>query len=170
MSDMQDFEAAYEEAIEFAKNNKNTLVVTTADHSTGGMTMGRDGEYQWNPEPLKAAKRTPDFMASEIVKGAGVEDTLEQYIDLELTDNEVQSVEDAAENGSVTEIDNAIEHIFDIRSGTGWTTGGHTGEDVIVYGFGPQSQQFAGLHDNHEVGQKVMNLIENGKMKKQAHK
>ncbi|RDY67288.1 alkaline phosphatase [Halobacillus sp. SY10] len=170
MSDMQDFEAAYEEAIEFAKNNKNTLVVTTADHSTGGMAMGRDGEYQWNPEPLKAAKRTPDFMAAEISEGAGVEKTLEQYVDLDLTDDEVQSVKDAAENGSVTEIDNAIEHIFDIRSGTGWTTGGHTGEDVIVYGYGPQSQQFAGLHDNHEVGQKVMNLMENGKMKKQAHK
>ena len=29
--------------------------------------------------------------------------------------------------------------IFDKRSYTGWTTGGHTGEDVPVYAFGPSS-------------------------------
>ncbi|MFG6113766.1 alkaline phosphatase [Halobacillus sp. MO56] len=160
MSDMQDFEEAYQEAIEFAKNDKHTLVITTADHSTGGMTMGRDGEYKWDPEPIKAAKRTPDFMAAEIADGADVEETLSNYIDLKLTQEEIQSVKDAAANGDKTEIDNAIERIFDLRSGTGWTTGGHTGEDVIVYGYGPQSNQFAGLHDNHEIGQKVMAVLE----------
>ncbi|MFG6119938.1 alkaline phosphatase [Thalassobacillus sp. B23F22_16] len=160
MSDMQDFEEAYQEAIEFAKKDKHTLVVTTADHSTGGMAMGRDGEYKWDPEPIKAAKRTPDFMAAEIADGADVEETLSSYIDLELTQEEIQSVKDAADKGDTTEIDNAIEHIFDVRSGTGWTTGGHTGEDVIVYGYGPQSDQFAGLHDNHEIGQKVMAVLE----------
>ncbi|WP_441007553.1 alkaline phosphatase [Thalassobacillus devorans] len=160
MSDMQDFEEAYQEAIEFAKKDKHTLVVTTADHSTGGMAMGRDGEYKWDPEPIKAAKRTPDFMAAEIADGADVEETLSSYIDLELTQEEIQSVKDAADKGDTTEIDNAIEHIFDLRSGTGWTTGGHTGEDVIVYGYGPQSDQFAGLHDNHEIGQKVMAVLE----------
>ncbi|GGC95985.1 alkaline phosphatase 3 [Thalassobacillus devorans] len=160
MSDMQDFEGAYQEAIEFAKKDKHTLVITTADHSTGGMAMGRDGEYKWDPEPIKAAKRTPDFMAAEIAEGADVEETLSSYIDLELTREEIQSVKDAADKGDTTEIDNAIEHIFDVRSGTGWTTGGHTGEDVIVYGYGPQSDQFAGLHDNHEIGQKVMAVLE----------
>ncbi|WP_028784369.1 alkaline phosphatase [Thalassobacillus devorans] len=160
MSDMQDFEEAYQEAIEFAKKDKHTLVITTADHSTGGMTMGRDGEYKWDPAPIKAAKRTPDFMAAEIADGADVEETLSNYIDLDMTQEEIQSVKDAAENGNTTEIDNAIERIFDLRSGTGWTTGGHTGEDVIVYGYGPQSGQFAGLHDNYEIGQKVMAVLD----------
>lgn len=171
MSDMEDFEQAYQEAIEFAKKDKHTLVITTADHSTGGMAMGRDGEYKWDPEPIKAAKRTPDFMAAKISDGDDVEETLAKYIDLELTNEEVQSVKDAATNGSTTEIDNAIERIFDIRSGTGWTTGGHTGEDVIVYGYGPQSEKFAGLHDNHEIGQKVMEVLsDNEKSPKKAHK
>ncbi|WP_305792004.1 alkaline phosphatase [Halobacillus sp. Marseille-Q1614] len=159
MSDMEDFEKAYKEAIEFAKKDKHTVVITTADHSTGGMAMGRDGEYIWNPEPIKAAKRTPDFMAQEISDGAEVEETLAKYIDLDLSKDEINSVKKAAADGTTVEIDNAIERIFDLRSGTGWTTGGHTGEDVIVYGYGPQSQNFAGLHDNHEVGQKVMELL-----------
>jgi alkaline phosphatase len=159
MSEMEDFENAFERAIEFAKKDKHTLVITTADHSTGGFAMGRDGEYKWDPAPLKAAKRTPDFMATQIADGANVEETLSKYIDLDLTAEEINGVKDAAATGKTVAIDNAIERIFDLRSGTGWTTGGHTGVDVNVYAYGPQSDQFIGLHDNHETGKKVIELL-----------
>ena len=165
MSEMEDFEKAYAAAIEFAKKDKHTLVVTTADHSTGGFAMGRDGEYKWDPAPLKAAKKTPDYMAAQIVEGADVEKTLTENIELDLTADEIASVEKATETDDVVEIDNAIEKIFDIRSGTGWTTGGHTGVDVNVYAYGPQSEKFAGLHDNNETGQLVMDLL-NAKQEK----
>ncbi|WP_166000498.1 alkaline phosphatase [Bacillus sp. Cs-700] len=169
MSEMEDFEKAYEAAIEFAKKDKHTLVVTTADHSTGGFAMGRDGEYKWDPAPLKAAKKTPDYMAAQIAEGADVEKTLTENIDLDLTSEEIASVQKATETGDVVEIDNAIEKIFDIRSGTGWTTGGHTGVDVNVYAYGPQSEKFAGLHDNNETGQLVMDLL-NAKQEKDRGK
>ncbi len=159
MSEMEDFEKAYKAAIEFAKKDKHTLVVTTADHSTGGFAMGRDGEYKWDPAPLKAAKKTPDYMAAKIAEGADVEKTLNENIDLDLTSDEIASVQKATETNDVVEIDNAIEKIFDLRSGTGWTTGGHTGVDVNVYAYGPQSEKFAGLHDNNETGQMVMDLL-----------
>lgn len=164
MSEMEDFEQAFANAIAFAKKDKHTLVVTTADHSTGGFAMARDGEYMWDPTPLLAAKRTPDYMAAQIEDGADVEETLLENIDLTLTEEEVQSVKDVASTGDYSDIDNAIEHIFDIRSGTGWTTGGHTGEDVNVYAYGPQADKFIGLQDNHELGQKVIDIL-NGKRK-----
>ncbi|MBF0707531.1 alkaline phosphatase [Alkalihalobacillus hwajinpoensis] len=164
MSEMEDFEKAYAAAIEFAKKDKHTLVVTTADHSTGGFAMGRDGEYKWDPAPLKAAKKTPDYMAAQIADGSDVEKTLTENIDLDLTSEEIASVKKATETNDVVEIDNAIEKIFDLRSGTGWTTGGHTGVDVNVYAYGPQSEKFAGLHDNNETGQLVMDLL-NAKQK-----
>ncbi|RKQ30770.1 alkaline phosphatase [Oceanobacillus halophilus] len=166
LSEMEDFEQAFESAINFAKEDGQTLVITTADHSTGGFAMGIDGVYKWDPAPLKAAKRTPDFMASEITNGADVEDVLEQYIDLNLTDDEVKSVQNAAKSNDVTTIDNAIEQIFDLRSGTGWTTGGHDGVDVNVYAYGPQADKFVGLHDNHEVGQMVIDVLSNKRNKK----
>ncbi len=166
MSEMEDFEQAFKKAIDFAKKDGQTLVITTADHSTGGFAMGINGEYKWNPAPLKAAKRTPDFMASKIAGGAAAEEVLEQYVDLDLTDKEIQSVADAAETYDVTTIDNAIEKIFDIRSGTGWTTGGHDGVDVNVYAYGPQADKFVGLHDNHEVGQMVKDVLNNKRNKK----
>lgn len=147
MSEMEDFERAFQAAIDFAKKDGHTLVVATADHSTGGFSLGAAGEYNFNVEPIKAAKRTPDFMANEIAGGADVETVLSQYIALELTPEEIQSVK-ATVGKDVADIDNAIEGIFNTRSFTGWTTGGHTGEEVPVYAYGPGKENFAGLIDN----------------------
>lgn len=123
---MEDFEKAYKAAMEFAKKDKHTLVVATADHSTGGFSIGAKGIYNWYGEPIKAAKRTPDFMADAIVKGADVEKTLKQYINqnvVKLTDGEIKTVTEAAKSKNVTNVDNAIEAIFDNRTNTAWTTG-----------------------------------------------
>lgn len=159
MSEMQDFEKAYKAAIEFAKKDGNTLVVATADHSTGGLSIGANGIYNFDVSSLKAAKRTPDFMAAEIVKGANVEETLKKYIDLQLTDEEIKSVNDAAVTKDQGGIDVAIEAIFNARSFTGWTTGGHTGEDVPVYAFGPGKEMFSGLIENTDNAKIIFKIL-----------
>lgn len=40
ISEVLDFEKAVKVALDFAKKNKNTLVIVTADHETGGFTLG----------------------------------------------------------------------------------------------------------------------------------
>ncbi|MFJ7308761.1 alkaline phosphatase [Peribacillus frigoritolerans] len=162
MSEMEDFEKAYKAAMEFAKKDKHTLVVATADHSTGGFSIGAKGIYNWYGEPIKAAKRTPDFMAAAIVKGADVEKTLKQYINqnvVKLTDGEIKTVTEAAKSKNVTKVDNAIEAIFDNRTNTAWTTGGHTGEDVPVYAYGPYKERFAGQVDNTDQAKIIFDLL-----------
>ena len=162
MSEMEDFEKAFKAAIDFAKKDKHTLVIATADHSTGGYSIGADGVYNWFPEPIKAAKRTPDFMAAEIAYGANVEETLSNYIDLELTSEEIDSVKTAAAEGELADIDHAIEEIFNQRSHTGWTTSGHTGEDVNVYAFGPTREALAGKIENTDLAKHVFSILQNG--------
>ncbi|MDG4848433.1 MULTISPECIES: alkaline phosphatase [Peribacillus] len=162
MSEMEDFEKAYKAAMEFAKKDKHTLVVATADHSTGGFSIGAKGIYNWYGEPIKAAKRTPDFMADAIVKGADVEKTLKQFINqnvVKLTDGEIKTVTEAAKSKNVTNVDNAIEAIFDNRTNTAWTTGGHTGEDVPVYAYGPYKDRFAGQVDNTDQAKIIFELL-----------
>ncbi|ASI35312.1 alkaline phosphatase (plasmid) [Exiguobacterium sp. N4-1P] len=166
MSEMEDFERAFKAAIAFAKKDKHTLVVATADHSTGGYSIGADGIYNWFAEPIKAAKKTPDFMAEKIVSGADVRKTLTKYIDqqkLALTEEEFTSVERAAASKNVTDVDNAIEEIFNQRSHTGWTTGGHTGEDVPVYAYGPAKDRFAGQVDNTDHAKIIFDLLKKNK-------
>ncbi|MEC0093478.1 alkaline phosphatase [Paenibacillus macquariensis] len=159
MSEMQDFEKAFKAAIDFAKKDENTLVVATADHSTGGMSVAANGKYNFDPDAIKAAKRTPDFIAKEIAAGANVEDTLKKYIALELSAAEIKSVQDASVSKDQSKIDTAIEAIFNERSNTGWTTGGHTGEDVPVYAFGPQKEKFSGLIDNTDNAKIIFDLF-----------
>lgn len=162
MSEMEDFEKAYKAAMEFAKKDKHTLVVATADHSTGGFSIGAKGIYNWYGEPIKAAKRTPDFMAEAIVKGADVEKTLKQFINqnvVKLTEGEIKTVTEAAKSKNVTNVDNAIEAIFDNRTNTAWTTGGHTGEDVPVYAYGPYKDRFAGQVDNTDQAKIIFELL-----------
>lgn len=163
MSEMEDFAQAFETAIEFAKKDGNTLVVATADHSTGGFSIGREGPYEWHADVIQAANKTPDYMAAQIAEGANIEETLTENIGFELTEEEIQSVNDAFENAPeeevVTEVDNAIEHIFDVRSGTGWTTSGHTGDDVPVYAYGPGSEMFSGLIDNTQNAENIFKIL-----------
>eukprot|EP01084_Bolivina_argentea_P142322 250048_1 len=45
LSEMEEFVETTQYIIDFAENNKETLVVMLADHETGGMTIGRDGSY-----------------------------------------------------------------------------------------------------------------------------
>lgn len=63
-------------------------------------------------------------MADAIVKGANVEKTLKQYINqnvVKLTEGEIKTVTEAAKSKNVTNVDNAIEAIFDNRTNTAWT-------------------------------------------------
>lgn len=165
MSEMEDFERAYKAAIDFAKKDKHTLVVATADHSTGGFSIGANDEkgtgiYNWDTAPIKAAKRTPNYMADQIVKGASVDETLAQYLDFKLTPEELQSVKDAAASKNAVKIDDAIEKIINMRSHTGWTTSGHTGEEVGVYAYGPGKEMFSGLIDNTQQAENIFHILD----------
>nr|WP_237473961.1 alkaline phosphatase [Virgibacillus halodenitrificans] len=159
MSEMEDFAKAFETVIEFAKKDKHTQVVLTADHSTGGFSIGRDGEYNMNPEVIKAAERTPEFMAEEIMDGEEVEEVLEEYADLDFTEEEISAIQQAAETEDFDTVYAAISEVFNVRAGIGFTTSGHTGVDVPVYAYGPKSDVFSGLVDNTDIANEVFNFL-----------
>ncbi|WP_188455151.1 alkaline phosphatase [Virgibacillus oceani] len=159
MSEMEDFAKAFEAVIEFAKKDKHTQVVLTADHSTGGFSIGRDGEYNMNPEVIKAAKRTPEFMAQEIMDGASVEDVLSDYVEFDFTEEELTAVKEAYATNDFDTLYSAISKVFNDRAGIGFTTGGHTGVDVPVYAYGPKSDVFSGLIDNTDIANEVFEFL-----------
>ena len=68
MSEMEGFEKAFDDAIQYAKKHKDTLVVATADHSTGGLTIGKDKGYEWNPQPIKSMKHSGSYMTEKWLK------------------------------------------------------------------------------------------------------
>ncbi|MFD1019898.1 alkaline phosphatase [Thalassobacillus hwangdonensis] len=155
MSEMEDFEKAFQAAIDFAKKDKHTLVVTTADHSTGGLTIGSGGPYVFNPEIIKQTERTPEFLAEEINGGKNVEAVLNEYVDAEFTKGEIQEIKAADEE----DVQSVIADIFNKRARAGFTTDGHTGVDVPVYAYGPHKEMFAGHKDNTDLAKNIFELL-----------
>lgn len=164
MSEMTDFERAFQTAIDFAKQHPDTLIITTADHATGGLSVGAVKKYVFNPIPLRQAKKTPHFIATEILRTDNVEDTWNQFVDFKLTSDEKKKLDVAVEaqkndtDAKSRKLESAICKIFDTRSNTGWTTGGHTGEDIHIYAFGPGRHLFRGIIENTDIPKNLLKL------------
>jgi alkaline phosphatase len=168
ISEMEDFTTAIEAALEYAANHEDTLVVITADHETGGLSMGRDDEYLWDPRPIRGLENTPAGVAEEFLAGSEpLSVVAARNLPFELTEDEHKELDAAKQetppypNYGVdgTHAYTVLSLIFDRRSGSGWTTTGHTGVDVPLYATGPGSEQFHGVQQNEEVGQKLFQLL-----------
>lgn len=151
VSEMEDFTGAIVAALEFAAAAGDTLVIVTSDHETGGMSIGSDNLYQWNPRPLRGLTMTPAAMTAGFLAGdAALSDYLAPQLPFELTPIE-QGLMDAVPRDE-TQVFAAICTLFDKRTVTGWTTHGHTAVDVPLYVTGPGSERFGGTLENEELG------------------
>ena len=151
VSEMADFVEAARVILDFARRDGDTLVIITADHETGGLALGRDGIYRWDPRPLRGVTATPAAMAAEFATGdASLADIVADHSNLELSETERRRLE--AISRSATASLSMITRLFNERTLTGWTTTGHTGVDVPLYVFGPGRARFRGVMQNEEVG------------------
>ncbi|KAF8698255.1 Alkaline phosphatase, partial [Rhizoctonia solani] len=151
---------------EWVDKNQDTVMIGTADHECGGLTLGgivTTGEYQYNPEPLAAAKHSSSYLASQWTKYNGTDP------DAFLTDlfaqygiNDANSTEIAvakANKGNTNFIDTHIGQAMGRRAMIKWGTGGHTAVDVNLIGYGPNIERMAGNRDNTEVGQFITDQL-----------
>ncbi|MEM1412548.1 MAG: alkaline phosphatase [Pseudomonadota bacterium] len=152
VSEMEGFTEAISVGLDYAAQRTDTLVVITADHETGGMSIGRDGIYRWNPRPLRNLKGTPAAMIEAFAGGEGtLAEVVEAYSSLILTLDEMAQLEAAGDDP-----DAAYQIVVDLlsrRTDTGWTTGGHTGVDVPLYATGPGAEALRGTLQNEQLGQ-----------------
>jgi alkaline phosphatase len=158
MGEMQEFAASIEVAEQFARQNKDTLVIITADHNTGGLSIGANGEYAWHPEVIKNVKASPDSIAKQLIDSEAWLSSFTQFVGFEPIDSEWSLLLKAKEKG-LDDFTLAISRLIDKRSGTGWTTFGHTALDVPVYATGPGAKLFFGFQDNTDIANKIFSLL-----------
>ena len=152
VSEMEDFIAAVEVVLDFARDNRETLVIITADHETGGMSLGRDAIYHWNPHPLKGVKATPIAMTARYLAGSELLSAIvTSKVPFTLTNDEIATLDAVPRNEERALT--AIADLFNNRTLTGWSSSGHTGVDVPLYAFGPGSENFHGVMQNEVLGQ-----------------
>ncbi len=158
--DILAFETAFEEAIRFARADGNTLVLSTADHETGGLSIGRDGVYAWQPEVLVPVTASVDAMAEMLTQGMAPAAILAEHAGIDsLTADEIGKLNVAASDANPRALRTAMMHLISDRAGIGWTTGGHTGVDVNVFAFGPSAGRFAGHYENAAFGRMMADVL-----------
>lgn len=162
-----------------------TLVVITADHSTGGFSIAADEDYRWEPALLQSIKHSTRFMASKIVASLKPDRAIiNSWLNFELTHREFEQIlsvtsehtqaianynaikDDVQKNKIDSEMltkeyfyRRALAKIIDKRTNTGWTTQGHSGIDVPLYAFGSHSNLFYGQYDNTEIAKLLFQLL-----------
>jgi alkaline phosphatase len=145
----------------YVESRNDTLLVATADHSTGGLTLGAYGDYRWQPKYLKNISKSPKTIAIQL------QQTLDEITASQLSDllGFTVSAQEAAVFSSKNmpiknekKIYQQIKLLIDKKTNTGWTTNGHTGVDVQVFATGIGAENFIQHQTNTEIADKLFML------------
>lgn len=163
MAEMDDLAKTLTWLKDYVKNRNDTLLVATADHSTGGLTLGARGDYRWQPEYLKNLAKSPQSIAVELAtttKGISVIQ-VNELLGFQLSDSEVEVFLNMnTETKNEKDIYQKIKQLIDQKTNTGWTSKGHTGVDVQVFAAGNSAQEFIQHQTNTEIAKKLFLLLQ----------
>ena len=93
MAEMDDLAKTLEYLENYVKENPDTLVVLTADHSTGGFTLGRDGDYLWQPDVLRTMTMSPSAIAKNLVKNSITLSYVNEMLNFNVTSDELKELQ-----------------------------------------------------------------------------
>ncbi|MED0972819.1 alkaline phosphatase [Bacillus paramycoides] len=155
ISDVLAFDDAVTAALKFAKKDRNTMVIAVTDHGNSGLSIGNSNTtkgYDTTPvsafiTPLKKAKMTLEGATNKLKDDlSNIKEVAALYGLDNLTNNESEKLKAAQKKADVGPI---LTTLLANRANLGFTTGGHTGEDVFLYSYGPQKPY--GLVQNTDI-------------------
>jgi len=141
VAEMLEFDDAVRVALAFQRAHPRTLVVVTADHETGGLTL---------PEDTTLARRALDTMRDSVViarSGSGAASDVDIAAVMEFVR------EDADRDARLRRAFGTPE----LR----YATGEHTAALVPLFAIGPGAERFGGLKENRRVGELLLEAIRN---------
>jgi len=164
------FDEAVGKAMAFAEKDGNTVVVVAADHGNSGFTIGtRDcpGYDKLSIEQLFGTVSKYQLSANGLesilvnTKPEGIKAVFNQYTDIDITDEELETLlasknykeADYMKVGTSNNLAHNIVNILNSRTCFGFTTGGHTGEEVLLASYHPQGDVLKGHVKNTELNQ-----------------
>ena len=185
--DVAAFDDAVREALAFARDRPDeTLIVVTADHETGGMSLvgGPGGEmFHAILSRQRGSNEVFDVKVAEMRKGgrASFESMLPLLTDFfgleNLSSDETEELKAAFAQsmkpksgrtrdkeynrlyGPYEPLTMVASRALARRAGVRWTSYGHSGASVPVYSVGPGSEQFSGELDNTDIGRALIHLL-----------
>lgn len=149
------FDEAVGRAIDFAKEDGETAVVILSDHGNSGFSIGKNdcpGYDRLSIERLFGAvsnfKLTASGMEAELlkIKPERIKEEFKKYTEIDLTDDELESLLTSKnykmggnnEDAKTPSLQSNILKILNSKMCFGFTTGGHTGEEVLLAAYHPE--------------------------------
>lgn len=171
MAEMHDMAETLKLLKAYVDKNRNTILVATADHGTGGLSIGANGKYAWDVAVIKNIKATASRIADNLMMNSHAwQEEWTHLTGIDMTPREMQGMQQLMDKADELKRDDAPQSQRDIvrsgvvkltlalineRSHTGWTTTGHTGDDVQVFSYGENSRDFAGNINNTDIAKKL---------------
>ena len=182
-NEVKDMDDAIKVAYEFYKKHpKETLIVVTADHETGGIVLGT-GKYALNLKALQYQKHSADGLSkriSELRKSKGNKVTWEDmkeflgeemgfWKQFPISWEQEKKLRDEFEQSFVRNkvvfaesmysksepMAARAKEVMDQISMVGWVSGGHSAGYVPVFAIGAGSQLFGEKIDNTEIPKRI---------------
>ncbi|GEK09383.1 alkaline phosphatase [Pseudoalteromonas peptidolytica] len=158
MREMDDFAESIKLAKAFVDSNPDTILVVTADHSTGGLTLGANGQYRWERDVIANVKGSAGEIAKALVDAKDVKATWKALTGLEYDSATELNVKEALSQGPKA-LSTVVKETISDASFTGWTTSGHTAIDVPVFAHGMGKERFIGSQNNTKIADKLIEFI-----------
>ncbi|MCH5327503.1 MAG: alkaline phosphatase [Coprobacter sp.] len=164
----------------YLKHPKETLIIVTADHETGGMGLGIHDKSL--PVGILQHQKASEENLSNILKNApattwdDMKTVLKEQLGLweyipvsyseeanlmrifESTFIARNSQDVTSLYNTVNALTNAVVTLVNQKARIGWTSGNHTGVVVPVYAIGAGQEQFSGRLDNTDIPNNIRKL------------
>lgn len=170
------FDAAVGKVMEFAEKDGNTAVVIMADHGNSGFTIGSRDCPGYDKlsihqlfETVSNYKLSANGIEAVLVntKPENIKKEFRKYTGIDITDDELKLLlssknykeSDYTKVGTSNNMAHNIVNILNSRTCFGFTTGGHTGEEVLLASYHPQGDILKGNVRNVEVNQYLQKAL-----------
>lgn len=157
ISDLLAFDSAVKVAIDYAKAHQDTVVIIAPDHGNGGISIGHSNlnkGYDKEPlpsfiDPLKAATLTGEGLAAKLnADRSNIVEVMATYYGItDLTQEEIELIKKA----DLSKMNATVGPMISDRANIGWTTTGHTGEDVPLFIYAPDQDRLTGVVQNTDI-------------------
>lgn len=146
LHEVLEFDEAVGVALDFARRHRDTLVIITGDHETGGLvvTGGRDQirALAKVPLPLDGAG-IADGMAPAPIAAA-----ITERLGLDVAEKDIAGLLAPANVFDRKTHGLPLLRLLGTRCGVSWTTTSHTATPVYLIGYGPGSEGILGVQEN----------------------
>lgn len=185
-TDLLAFDRACATALEFARQDGQTAVIIVSDHGNSGISIGKRGmakSYDTATaydlfEQLCRFRLTADGLAKRLAETPvdKVQELMREVCGFELKPEELRAlynspdyehspipleerkqIRESMYSGSLSTF---LASIYGLKTAIGFTSGGHTGEEVLLAAYHPEDTRPMGMYMNYELNDYLCQLFD----------